>query len=106
MDLMRSIKLAAAGSKTSLVNFAKSLAKLGIVGGIIGYVLWPETACLTSMIGLDAVSLLTVTQTLSAKGADRRSCRAHHSRCARLSVSACGVVEEAAYDAAGVEGRV
>jgi len=45
-------------STESLVNFVKGLAKLGIVGAAIFYVLWPERDQLDTMMTLDPMLIL------------------------------------------------
>lgn len=45
-------------SPESLVNFAKGLLKLAIVGTLMGVILWPQRDSLDVMIAMDPVSLL------------------------------------------------
>lgn len=54
-------------SKTSLVNFAKSLAKLTIVTVLIVAIMWPSRDSLEVLVTLDPSALLTHVQTLSLK---------------------------------------
>lgn len=54
-------------SKTSLVNFAKSLAKLAIVSSVILIIVWPNRDKLDAIIGLDPVKLMDVTHIMSIK---------------------------------------
>ncbi|MEM7620885.1 MAG: flagellar biosynthesis protein FlhB [Pseudomonadota bacterium] len=48
-------------STTSLVNFAKSLVKLFVVGGVIIAILWPRLDMLDTMMGLDPLASMGVT---------------------------------------------
>jgi flagellar biosynthetic protein FlhB len=54
-------------SKQSLANFAKGLAKLGLLGAVIGSLLWPERFRLEGMVTLDVAGILPVTQVLAIK---------------------------------------
>jgi flagellar biosynthetic protein FlhB len=54
-------------SRDSLVNFAKGLAKIGVVGAVMFYALWPERDRLESMITSDPVVLLPIAQELVLK---------------------------------------
>lgn len=54
-------------SKTSVVNFAKSLAKLTIVSVAIIVTIWPHRDRLDAMLGLDPTVLMTVTQTMAGQ---------------------------------------
>ncbi|MCB1493329.1 MAG: flagellar biosynthesis protein FlhB [Rhodobiaceae bacterium] len=54
-------------SSQSLFNFAKSLGKLGIVGAVLFFVLWPERDKLDIMVMLDPVMLLHLVQDMSLK---------------------------------------
>lgn len=54
-------------SKTSLVNFAKSIAKLGIVSSVIFVIVWPNADKLDAIIGLDPIALMDVTYGLSVQ---------------------------------------
>jgi flagellar biosynthesis protein FlhB len=52
-------------SKQALINFAKGIIKLAVIGTVFFALLWPERHRMESMIAFDPVSLLTVTQSLS-----------------------------------------
>ncbi len=54
-------------STTSLVNFAKSLAKLAIVTAVLVAVVWPARDQLEIIISLDPASLLDLTLSLAVK---------------------------------------
>jgi flagellar biosynthetic protein FlhB len=54
-------------SRDSLVNFAKGLAKIGVVSAVMFYALWPERDRLESMITSDPVVLLPIAQELVLK---------------------------------------
>ncbi len=54
-------------SKTSLVNFVKSLAKLTIVSAVIVVIVWPNRDRLDSLIGLDPSMLMDVTLDMASK---------------------------------------
>src|SRR5439155_6481639 len=52
-------------SKQALANFAKGLVKLGLVGGIMVALMWPERHRLDALVGTDPAALLPLTQSLS-----------------------------------------
>ncbi len=52
-------------SRQALVNFAKGLAKLALVGGIIAALLWPERGRLDALVATDPGGTLDITRTLS-----------------------------------------
>src|SRR5436190_12510048 len=52
-------------SKQALANFAKGLVKLGLVGGIMVALMWPERHRLDALVGADPAALLPLTQSLS-----------------------------------------
>ncbi len=54
-------------SKTSLMNFAKGLAKLTIVSAMIIVIIWPHRDRLDAMLGLDPTVLMTVTRTMAGQ---------------------------------------
>lgn len=54
-------------SSTSLVNFAKGIAKFVIVGVIMFYIAWPERDRLDNMIGSDVGMLLIIVKDLTIK---------------------------------------
>ncbi len=54
-------------SKTSLVNFTKSLAKLAIVSSVIVIIVWPNRDKLDAIVGLDPVMLMDVTHIMASK---------------------------------------
>ncbi|MEA2946643.1 MAG: flagellar biosynthesis protein FlhB [Alphaproteobacteria bacterium] len=54
-------------SKQTLANFAKGLAKLGLLGAVIGSLLWPERFRLEGMVTLDVGGILPVVQVLAVK---------------------------------------
>ena len=54
-------------SKLALVNFAKGLAKLGLIGAVMTVLLWPERDRLEGLVTTDIASLLPLTQTLSVQ---------------------------------------
>ena len=52
-------------SKQALMNFAKGLAKLALLGGVMGVLLWPQRDRLESFVRMDVGALLPATETLS-----------------------------------------
>jgi flagellar biosynthetic protein FlhB len=54
-------------SKQTLANFAKGLAKLGVLGAVIGALLWPERLRLEGLVTLDAPAILPVVHLLAVK---------------------------------------
>jgi flagellar biosynthetic protein FlhB len=52
-------------SKQALVNFAKGLAKLTLVGSILTSVLWPQRHRLEALVAIDPSTLLALTRSLS-----------------------------------------
>jgi flagellar biosynthesis protein FlhB len=54
-------------SKQALVNFAKGLAKLGLLGTVIGALLWPERSRLEGMVTVDPSVILAITHVLALK---------------------------------------
>jgi flagellar biosynthetic protein FlhB len=54
-------------SAQSFVNFGKSLAKLGIVGGAMTLILWPERERLIDLVTMEPVAQLPLAQALSLK---------------------------------------
>ena len=54
-------------SKTSLVNFAKGVAKLAIVTSVIVVIIWPNRERLDAIIGLDPAALMGVTHSMAAQ---------------------------------------
>jgi flagellar biosynthetic protein FlhB len=52
-------------SRQALVNFAKGLAKLAVVGGIMAALLWPERGRLEGLVDTDPMGVLGLTRTLS-----------------------------------------
>jgi flagellar biosynthetic protein FlhB len=54
-------------SKQALVNFAKGLAKLGLLGAVIGALLWPERSRLEGMVTVDPSVILVITHVLTVK---------------------------------------
>jgi flagellar biosynthetic protein FlhB len=54
-------------SKQALVNFAKGLAKLGLLGAVIGALLWPERSRLEGMVTVDPSVILAITHVLALK---------------------------------------
>lgn len=54
-------------SARSLVNFAKGIAKLAIVGGVMTWILWPSRDRLDTLISADPLAILMVTQELSGE---------------------------------------
>lgn len=54
-------------SKTSLVNFAKSIAKLGIVSTVIFIIAWPNRDKLDAIVGLDPAALMGVTYGMASQ---------------------------------------
>src|SRR2546430_7835756 len=49
-------------SKQALANFAKGLAKLGLIGGIMAALMWPERHRLSLLVGTDPAALLPLAQ--------------------------------------------
>jgi flagellar biosynthetic protein FlhB len=54
-------------SKQTLASFAKGLAKLGLLGAVIGSLLWPERFRLEGMVTLDVAAILPVVHVLAVK---------------------------------------
>jgi flagellar biosynthetic protein FlhB len=54
-------------SKQALVNFAKGLAKLGLLATVIGALLWPERSRLEGMVTVDPSVILVITHVLTVK---------------------------------------
>src|ERR1700681_380087 len=54
-------------SKQTLANFAKGLAKLGLLGAVIGALLWPERSRLAGLVTLDPAAILPVVHVLAVK---------------------------------------
>ena len=54
-------------SREALVNFIKGLVKLGIVGAVMFFVLWPELDRLETMIAADPIAILGTSQELGLK---------------------------------------
>jgi len=52
-------------SKQALVNFAKGLVKLGLLGAVITALLWPQRQRVSSLIDTDPVMLLPFTRALT-----------------------------------------
>jgi flagellar biosynthesis protein FlhB len=52
-------------SRQALVNFAKGLAKLALIGGIMGALLWPERGRLDALVDTDPAGTLGLTRALS-----------------------------------------
>jgi flagellar biosynthetic protein FlhB len=52
-------------SRQALVNFAKGLAKLALVGGVMAALLWPERNRLDGLVDTDPVGMLALTRSLS-----------------------------------------
>src|SRR5438477_4995136 len=49
-------------SKQALANFAKGLAKLSLIGGIMAALMWPERHRLSLLVGTDPAALLPLAQ--------------------------------------------
>jgi flagellar biosynthetic protein FlhB len=54
-------------STMALMNFAKSMAKLIIVGSVIAVILWPDRDVLDALVALDPAALMSVAQELAGK---------------------------------------
>jgi flagellar biosynthetic protein FlhB len=54
-------------SKQSLANFAKGLAKLGLLGAVIGMLLWGERNRLEGLVTVDPATILPFTHVLAIK---------------------------------------
>lgn len=54
-------------SRELVINFVKGLVKIGVVGGVMFYALWPERGRLEAMITSDPALILPVTQALVLK---------------------------------------
>jgi flagellar biosynthetic protein FlhB len=54
-------------SKQSLATFAKGLAKVGLLGAVIGALLWPERARLEGLVTVDPSAILAITHVLAVK---------------------------------------
>jgi flagellar biosynthetic protein FlhB len=54
-------------SKQALVNFAKGLVKLALIGALMMWLLWPERYRFDSMVEADPAAVLPLTEALSLK---------------------------------------
>ncbi len=54
-------------SVQALANFAKGLAKLGVVGAVMAALLWPERHRLEGLVSFDPAAILPMTHALSMK---------------------------------------
>jgi flagellar biosynthetic protein FlhB len=54
-------------SRQALVNFAKGLAKVGLIGAVMTALLWPERDRLEGLIAIDPPALLPMARSLSLK---------------------------------------
>jgi flagellar biosynthetic protein FlhB len=54
-------------SKQALANFGKGLAKLGLLGAVIGSLMWPERFRLEGLVTLDPSAILPVVHVLTVK---------------------------------------
>ena len=54
-------------SKQALVNFAKGMVKLLLIGVVLIALMWPERGRLMALVGADSAALLAVTQSLALK---------------------------------------
>jgi flagellar biosynthesis protein FlhB len=54
-------------SKTALVNFAKGIAKILLIGALMLWLLWPERTRLDALVTTDVVALLALSESLSVK---------------------------------------
>jgi len=54
-------------SKQTLANFAKGLAKVGLLGTVIGALLWPDRFRLEGLVTLDVPGILPVAHVLAVK---------------------------------------
>lgn len=54
-------------SKTSLVNFTKSIAKLTLVSTMIFVIVWPNRDKLDAILGLDPAKLMDLTHTIASQ---------------------------------------
>ncbi len=54
-------------SKIALVNFAKGLVKLAVIGAIMVWLMWPERNRLDGLVAIEPAAILALTETLSLK---------------------------------------
>jgi flagellar biosynthesis protein FlhB len=54
-------------SKQTLANFAKGLVKLGVLGAVIGSLMWPERLRLEGLVTVDVPAILPVVHVLAVK---------------------------------------
>jgi flagellar biosynthesis protein FlhB len=54
-------------SRQALANFAKGLAKLCVVGGVMAWVLWPERQKLAAIVTADPAMILPLLRTIALK---------------------------------------
>ena len=54
-------------SRQALANFAKGLAKLGLIGGVMVALLWPQRRRLAELAGIDPVMILPFTRALALR---------------------------------------
>jgi flagellar biosynthetic protein FlhB len=52
-------------SKLALMNFAKGLVKLGLIGAVMTALMWPERHRLDGLVTIDPLAMLAITQSLS-----------------------------------------
>jgi flagellar biosynthetic protein FlhB len=54
-------------SKLALVNFAKGLVKLAVIGAIMTWLMWPERNRLDTLVTAEPMALIALTEVLSVK---------------------------------------
>ena len=54
-------------SRQALANFAKGLVKLGLIGTVIGAMMWPQRDLLRGLIAADPIAILPLTQSLTLR---------------------------------------
>ncbi len=54
-------------SKQALVNFAKGIAKIALIGSVMTMLLWPERLHVAGLISVDPAALLALTRSLALK---------------------------------------
>jgi flagellar biosynthesis protein FlhB len=54
-------------SKQALVNFAKGIFKIGLIGALMAWLLWPDRRRLDGMVATDPATILPITEKLALK---------------------------------------
>lgn len=93
-------------SKQALANFAKGLAKLCVVGGVMAVLLWPQRQMLGSIVTADPAMLLSFIRSIALKLLGTVVAVSRGDRHRRLPLPVLAMVRAAKNVAAGDQGRV